>query len=196
MECLHLFLQGCQIRQSENACALQVWENIIFQNKTFLVMFYRQNKTFWYQFCNFKHFLKAENNEDSLASLWHSKPMVSSVTLLELSDCWHYVWSHTHKYRMYMYVWKSKDRGRLRKWFDFRKHTASIIGQLYAILRCFCFKRLYWSLVDMYVKLKNSDCWFILPFSDVCAQVQLDFTPCWQFRSMATTHLPIIKHWR
>ena len=22
-------------------------------------MFYRQNKTFWYQFCNFKHFLKA-----------------------------------------------------------------------------------------------------------------------------------------
>ena len=39
--------QGCQIRQSENACALQSWENIIFQNKTFLVMFYRQNKTLW-----------------------------------------------------------------------------------------------------------------------------------------------------
>ena len=31
-------------------------------------MFYRHNKTFWYQFCNFKHFLKAENSEDSLAS--------------------------------------------------------------------------------------------------------------------------------
>ena len=31
-------------------------------------MFYKQNKTFWYQFCNFKHFLKAENSEDSLAS--------------------------------------------------------------------------------------------------------------------------------
>ena len=84
--------QGCQIRQGW--CALQSWENIIFQNKTFLVlqwvMFYRQNKTFWYQFCNFKHFLKAENSEDSLASSWHSKPMVSSVTLLvmvELSDC-------------------------------------------------------------------------------------------------------------
>ena len=28
-------------------------------------MFYKQNKTFWYQFCNFKHFLKAENSEDS-----------------------------------------------------------------------------------------------------------------------------------
>ena len=83
--------QGCQIRQSENTCALQSWENIIFQNKTFLVMLYRQNKTFWYQFCNFKHFLKAENCEDSLASSWHSKPMVSSVTLLELSDCWHYL---------------------------------------------------------------------------------------------------------
>ena len=31
-------------------------------------MFYRQNKTFWYQFCNLKHFLKTENIEDSLAS--------------------------------------------------------------------------------------------------------------------------------
>ena len=31
-------------------------------------MFYRHNKTFWYQFCNFKHFLKAENSKDSLAS--------------------------------------------------------------------------------------------------------------------------------
>ena len=41
-----------------------------FQNKTLLllVMFYRHNKIFWYQFCNFKHFLKAENSEDSLAS--------------------------------------------------------------------------------------------------------------------------------
>ena len=31
-------------------------------------MFYRHNKTFWYQFRNFKHFQKAENSEDSLAS--------------------------------------------------------------------------------------------------------------------------------
>ena len=31
-------------------------------------MFYRQHKTLWYQFCNFKHFLKAENSEDSSAS--------------------------------------------------------------------------------------------------------------------------------
>ena len=31
-------------------------------------MFYSDNKTFWYQFCNFKHFLKAENSEDSLVS--------------------------------------------------------------------------------------------------------------------------------
>ena len=30
---------------------------------------YRQHNTLWYQFCNFKHFLKAENSEDSLASL-------------------------------------------------------------------------------------------------------------------------------
>ena len=46
----------------------KVGKNIIFQNKTLLVIFYRHNKTFWYQFCNFKHFLKAENSEDSLAS--------------------------------------------------------------------------------------------------------------------------------
>ena len=47
----------------------KVGKNIIFQNKTLLVMFYcRHNKTLWYQFCNFKHFLKAENSEDSLAS--------------------------------------------------------------------------------------------------------------------------------
>ena len=45
-----------------------VVKNISFQNKTLLVMFYRHNKTIWCQFCNFKHFLKAENNEDSLAS--------------------------------------------------------------------------------------------------------------------------------
>ena len=46
----------------------KVVKNIIFQNKTLLVglMFYRHNKTFWYQFC--KHFLKAENSADSLAS--------------------------------------------------------------------------------------------------------------------------------
>ena len=31
-------------------------------------MFYK-HKTLWYQFCNLKHFLKAENSEDSLASL-------------------------------------------------------------------------------------------------------------------------------
>ena len=46
----------------------KVGKSIIFQNKTLLVMFCRHNKTFWYQFCNFKHFLKAENSEDSLAS--------------------------------------------------------------------------------------------------------------------------------
>ena len=46
----------------------KVVQNIIFHNKTSLVMFYRYNKTFWYEFCNFKHFLKAEHIEDSLAS--------------------------------------------------------------------------------------------------------------------------------
>ena len=57
-----------------------------------------------------------------------------------------------------------KDGGMLRKRFDFRKHTTYIIGQMYEILRCFCFKRLYWSLVDMYVKLSTSDRDYILAF--------------------------------
>ena len=51
-----------------NMCFQKLWTYIIFQNKTLLVTFYRHNKTFWYQFCNFKHFLKAENSEDSSAS--------------------------------------------------------------------------------------------------------------------------------
>ena len=46
----------------------KVRKNIIFQNKSLQVMFYRHNKTFWYQLCNFKQFLKAENSEASLAS--------------------------------------------------------------------------------------------------------------------------------
>ena len=50
-------------------CFAKSGKILFFQNKTFLVMFYRHDKTFWYQFCNFKHFLKAENSEDSLASL-------------------------------------------------------------------------------------------------------------------------------
>ena len=60
---------------SENACALKSQEKYYFQNKTLLVMFNRQNKTFWYQFCNFKHFLKAENSEDIFASSCAVRPI-------------------------------------------------------------------------------------------------------------------------
>ena len=67
MECLHLF-KAAKFGSLKMHVLCKVGKNIIFQNKTFLVMFYTQNKTFWYQFCNFKHFLKAENSEDSLAS--------------------------------------------------------------------------------------------------------------------------------
>ena len=65
MECLHLLQYGvwkCMCFAKSGKI------NIIFQNKTLLVMFYRHNKTFWYQFSNFKHFLQALNSEDSLAS--------------------------------------------------------------------------------------------------------------------------------
>ena len=46
-------------------------------------MFYRYNKTFWYQFCNSKHFLKAEKSEDSLASSCEEFCISFSVTQYE-----------------------------------------------------------------------------------------------------------------
>ena len=61
MECLHLF-KAAKFGSLKMHVLCKVGKNIIFQNKTFLVMFYRQNKTFWYQFCNFKQFRKAENS--------------------------------------------------------------------------------------------------------------------------------------
>ena len=55
-------------------------------------MFYRQHKTFLYHFCNLKHFLKAENSEDSLAGSCAEKytgsscnPVVTGL-LLELGS--------------------------------------------------------------------------------------------------------------
>ena len=43
----------------------------------------RQHKTLWYQFCNFKHFLKAENGEDSLANLCEELGIGIHVTQYE-----------------------------------------------------------------------------------------------------------------
>ena len=66
MECLHLLQHGVW----KCMCFAKSWKILFFKtkHKTLLVMFYRHNKTIWYQFCNFKHFLKAQNSEDSLAS--------------------------------------------------------------------------------------------------------------------------------
>ena len=53
----------------ENACALQSREKYYFSKQN--IMFYRHSliKHFGiYQFCNLKHFLKAENSEASLTS--------------------------------------------------------------------------------------------------------------------------------
>ena len=46
-------------------------------------MFYRQNKTFWYQFCNLKHLLKAENSEDIFASSCEQNSVTCHVTQSE-----------------------------------------------------------------------------------------------------------------
>ena len=53
---------------SEHACALPSREKYYFSKQNILlVMFYRHNKTL--KKCNFRHFLKAEKSEDSLANL-------------------------------------------------------------------------------------------------------------------------------
>ena len=46
-------------------------------------MFYRQHKTFWYQFCNLKHFLKAENSEDIFASSCEQNSVTCHLTQSE-----------------------------------------------------------------------------------------------------------------
>ena len=46
-------------------------------------MFYRQHKTFRYQFCNLKHFLKAEISEDIFASSCEQNPVTCHVTQSE-----------------------------------------------------------------------------------------------------------------
>ena len=53
-----------------NMCFQKLQKILFKKKKTLLVMYYRYDtcKTFWYQFCKFKHFLKAEKNEDRLAS--------------------------------------------------------------------------------------------------------------------------------
>ena len=53
-------------------------------------MFYRQHKTFWYQFCNLKHFLKAENSEDIFASSCEQNSVTFHVTQSGLSYYWNY----------------------------------------------------------------------------------------------------------
>ena len=55
-------------------------------------MFCRQHKTFWYQFSNLKHFLKAENSEDIFVSSCEQNSVTCHVTqsetelLLELTQ--------------------------------------------------------------------------------------------------------------
>ena len=86
---MYIFYKAAKFGSLKMHVLCKVVKNIIFQNKTLLVMFYGQNKTFWYKFCNFKHFLKTENSEDSLASTCEGLVMQSeSVTefLLELSN--------------------------------------------------------------------------------------------------------------
>ena len=61
-------------------------------------MFCRQHKTFWYQFCNLKHFLKAENSEDIFASSCEQNSVTFHVTqsvtelLLELFSSYNHMW--------------------------------------------------------------------------------------------------------
>ena len=55
----HFFIRKMKIKMADRKKHVlsKVVKSFIFHNKTLLVLFYRHNKTFWYQFCNFKHFL-------------------------------------------------------------------------------------------------------------------------------------------
>ena len=81
---------------SENACAsLQSQEKYYFSKQNITsndMMFYRHNtcnKTFWYQFCKFKHFLKAGNSEDGLASPCVRPSKINNMLIVPaLTDFW------------------------------------------------------------------------------------------------------------
>ena len=75
----------------ENACALKSREKDYF-SKQYITSNVLQTKTFWYQFCNFKHFLKAENSEDSLATSCAEKPISFHVTQYD-GDSLGYYWN-------------------------------------------------------------------------------------------------------
>ena len=66
----------------------KVGKNIIFQNKTLLVMFYRHNKTCWYQFCNFKHYkgiITLQENDTSYEGMKkHKKADYNGVAALRV----------------------------------------------------------------------------------------------------------------
>ena len=54
-------------------------------------MFYRHNKTFWYKFCNFKHFLKAGNSDDSLASSCEEFCILAFIIHVTQTSIEHYI---------------------------------------------------------------------------------------------------------
>ena len=75
-------------------------------------MLYRHNKTFWCQFCNFKHFLKAENSEDSLTSsreefcISFRVAQYETGLLLELlgTNVANLLWLHWSPVFLYMFI--------------------------------------------------------------------------------------------
>ena len=42
----------------------KIMEYVVLQHKTFQVMFYRQQRSWWYHFSKFEHIQRAENNDD------------------------------------------------------------------------------------------------------------------------------------
>ena len=93
----HFFIRKMKIKMADRKKHVlsKVVKNFVFHNKTLLVLFYRHNKTFWYQFCNFKHFLLAENSEDSLASLCVELSIGLSCNPVNASMRLGYYWNYS-----------------------------------------------------------------------------------------------------
>ena len=83
MECLHLF-KAAKFGSLKMHVLCKVGKNIIFQNKAFLVMFYRQNKTFWSNFVILNIFWK----QKIVKTVWPVRDTASQWSLLSLYLSW------------------------------------------------------------------------------------------------------------
>ena len=65
----HFFIRKMKIKMAavRNMCFSKVVKNVVLLHETSEMVFYRQQRSWWYHFSNFEHFLKAVMMMKSLA---------------------------------------------------------------------------------------------------------------------------------